>query len=226
MDDHTQDAEPGAAASAVPGIAVEGERERERNDVAGLIRRVRRRARYSQRELAAELGVSQSAVAKWETGRRAPTALMLSRILGLGELRLVAVDAADRRVEAMTTQAAKDAGGRRYPAHTFVWAEGWWAPAGAEMTAWLGPIMRRSQELELPRVRYSRQWEAWRAQSAADLDDHPSWRELVAQAAGGWSPHRHTAVPIPEWALADSRRSRNRRPDEFRARACPLGRTG
>ena len=54
--------------------------------VSGLIRRVRRLAKLSQRELAHDLGVSQSAVAKWETGRTTPSARMLARILDLVEL--------------------------------------------------------------------------------------------------------------------------------------------
>ena len=193
-------------------------------DVAELIRRVRRRVKFSQRELAEQLGVSQSAVAKWETGHRPPTARMLCRILGLADVRLVAIDEDGERVRPMTTEAARDAGHRRYPAHTCVWAEDWWAPAGAEMTAWLGPILSRSRELDLPRVRYSRRWEARREQTPADLDDHPTWRELVEQASAGWAPPRRAPVPIPAWALVDSKKSRNRRPEEFRGR--PLGRTG
>lgn len=184
-------------------------------DVPGLIRRVRRLARWSQRELAHQLGVSQSAVAKWETGRTSPTARMLLRILELAKLGLTAVNGDGDRVKPMRPDAARDAGDRRYPAHAFVWAEGWWAPEGSETTPWYNEILGRSAELELPRVRYSRWWQFVRPPSLADLDDHPTWRELVAEAREGWRPSRRSRVRIPAWALADTRKSRNRRPSDF-----------
>lgn len=189
------------------------------DDINGLIRRVRRLAKWSQRELAQELGVSQSAVAKWETGRTCPSARMLARILGLVKLALAAVKADGDQVRPMKNVAARDAADRRYPAHTFVWAEGWWAPEGAEMTAWFTPILARSADLELPKVRYSRRWGAFRRPTLADLVDHPTWPELVAEAKEGWQPPRLDRVPLPEWAFADTRKSRNRRPEEFHALA-------
>jgi transcriptional regulator with XRE-family HTH domain len=112
-------------------------------EISGLIRRVRRLMKVSQRELAQVLGVSQSAVAKWETGRTCPSARMLVRILEVAELGLAAVTTDGERVSPMKGVAARDAGGRRYPAHTFVWAEGWWAPEGAGTTAWYTAIVRR-----------------------------------------------------------------------------------
>ena len=119
----------------------------------------------------------------------------------------------------MKAVAARDAGGRRYPAHTFVWAEGWWAPEGAETTAWYTAILGRSADLGLPRVRYSRWWQLGRAPTLADVQDHPTWAELVAEAREGWRPRGRDLVPIPEWAFVDTRKSRNRWPDEFRAHA-------
>ncbi|WP_310527994.1 helix-turn-helix transcriptional regulator [Nocardioides sp.] len=186
--------------------------------ISGLIRRVRRLAKLSQRELAHHLGVSQSAVAKWETGRTSPSALMLARVLRVAELALAAVRADGERVTPMKVVAARDAAGRRYPAHTFVWAEGWWVPEGAESTAWFSQILLRSEMLELPRVRYSRWWQHYgRSPSLADVDDHPTWDELVAEAREGWLPARRQLTSIPEWAWQDSRKSRNRRPEDFRA---------
>ena len=194
-------------------------------EVAGLIRRVRRLVKVSQRELAQVLGVSQSAVAKWETGRTCPSVRMLVRILEVAELGLAAVTKDVERVAPMKTVAARDAGGRRYPAHTFVWAEGWWVPEGAGTTAWYTAILGRSAALGLPRVRYSRWWQLGRVPTLADVDDHPTWGELVAEAREGWRPPGRDLVPIPEWAFADTRKSRNRRPDEFRAlaRAATIG---
>ena len=94
-------------------------------EISGLIRRVRRLAKLSQRELAHSLGVSQSAVAKWETERTTPSATMLKRILSAADLRLIAVRRDGEQALPMKPIAARDAASRRYPAHTFVWAEGW-----------------------------------------------------------------------------------------------------
>jgi hypothetical protein len=52
-----------------------------------------------------------------------------------------------------------------------------------------------------------------------DLREHPTWDELVAEARESWSPVRRNILSIPEWALQDTKKSRNRRPDEFRALA-------
>jgi transcriptional regulator with XRE-family HTH domain len=186
------------------------------DELSGLIRRARRRAKLSQRDLAHHLGVSQSAVAKWETARTEPSARMLARILEVAGLHLVAVADDGTRVRPMNPVAARDAAHRRYPAHTFVWSEGWWAPEGAETTAWLGEILCRSADLALPRVRYSRSWQAPRPPTPADVMDHPTWAELVAEARDGWQPRRHTPTLIPAWALQDTKKSRNRRPGDHR----------
>ncbi len=62
-------------------------------DVPGLIRRARRSADLNQRELAALLGVSQSTVARWETGRQEPCLHLFSALLSLGGLTLAVMDA-------------------------------------------------------------------------------------------------------------------------------------
>ncbi len=201
-------------------------------EISGLIRRVRRLAKVSQRELANELDVSQSAVAKWETGRTAPSVRMMVRILAVADLGLAAARRGGEqdvtrpalqgrashgeRVLPMKPVAARDAAHRRYPAHAFVWAEGWWAPQGSETTVYFSSILDRSEDLGLPRVRYSRWWQRSRPPSPTDIDDHPTWTELVAEAREGWQPGRGNVLSIPEWALQDSKKSRNRRPDEFR----------
>jgi transcriptional regulator with XRE-family HTH domain len=220
MGNDNQEAAP--AADKGPESDLAGGRCGADEEISGLIRRVRRLVKLSQRELAHDLGVSQSAVAKWETGRTSPSARMLARILEMAGLGLAAVRAdgerADgERVAPMRAVAARDAGGRRYPAHAFVWAEGWWAPEGSESTAWCAAILGRSAELGLPRVRYSRWWQLGRAPTLADVHDHPTWAELVGEAREGWRPPRRDLVPIPEWAFVDTRKSRNRWPEEFRA---------
>lgn len=189
------------------------------DEISGLIRRVRRLLKWSQRELAAELGVSQSAVAKWETGRTCPSARMLARVLRCAKLSLVAVKPDGGRVAPMKVEAARDAALRRYPAHTFVWAEGWWAPEESGTTAWMGQILCRSEDLGLAKVRYSRWWQLSRPPTLADIREHPTWPELVAEAREGWSPPRRRPVPIPEWAFADTHKARNRWREDFRAAA-------
>jgi transcriptional regulator with XRE-family HTH domain len=54
--------------------------------IPGTVRRVRRVLDVSQRGLAALLGVSQSVVARWETGRTSPRASVLQHLLRLAGL--------------------------------------------------------------------------------------------------------------------------------------------
>ncbi len=50
------------------------------------IKAVRRKLGVSQLQMAAELGVTQSAVSAWESGRRSPTVAMTSRISALASM--------------------------------------------------------------------------------------------------------------------------------------------
>ena len=54
--------------------------------IPGTVRRVRRILDVSQRGLAAIIGVSQSVVARWETGRTSPRASVLQQLLRLAGL--------------------------------------------------------------------------------------------------------------------------------------------
>lgn len=60
-------------------------------DVAGLVRRARRVTDLSQRDLARLLGVSQAALAQWETGRRLPGLRQFEAVARLAGLRVVVV---------------------------------------------------------------------------------------------------------------------------------------
>ncbi|WP_158579894.1 helix-turn-helix domain-containing protein [Geodermatophilus marinus] len=86
-------------------------------DLSGVVRRIRRRADLSQRELAEACGVPQSAVAQAETGRRDLGATLLARAAGLAGLRLALLDGSGREVAGMAPDAVRDLGGRRFPAH-------------------------------------------------------------------------------------------------------------
>jgi HTH-type transcriptional regulator/antitoxin HipB len=97
-------------------------------DLSGLLRRIRRRADLSQRELADSLRVSKTAVAAAENGSRGMDVRVLSLAAGLAGLRLVAVDAAGDEVVGLVGKAVRDGAGRRFPAHldTRYVDDGWW----------------------------------------------------------------------------------------------------
>ncbi len=102
--------------------------------VAGLIRRARRIADLSQRDLACRLGVSQATIAHWETRRTVPSLWQFEAVLRIAGLRLQVVVADAEQVFVTDTHTAvpvdahgavlpmredgvRDSAGRRYPAH-------------------------------------------------------------------------------------------------------------
>jgi transcriptional regulator with XRE-family HTH domain len=86
-------------------------------DLPGALRRVRRSADMSQRELAAAAGISASAVAKAESGTRDLPTSLLARIAEVAALRLALIDGDGREVGPMSDAAVRDMSGRRFPAH-------------------------------------------------------------------------------------------------------------
>ncbi|MCO7220277.1 helix-turn-helix domain-containing protein [Klenkia sp. PcliD-1-E] len=102
--------------------------ESEEFDLSGTVRRIRRTARLSQRELALAVGLSKSTVAQAEAGRRGLPADALAALATVAGLRLALVDGDGTVVPPMRDVAARDGGGRRYPAHCDVRHadEGWW----------------------------------------------------------------------------------------------------
>jgi transcriptional regulator with XRE-family HTH domain len=83
-----------------------------------IVRRVRRTAGFSQRDLAKYARVSPAVVAALETGARAPSLRTLQRILNAANYQLVAVDASGRfAAPLLVWQDVADGAGRRYPAH-------------------------------------------------------------------------------------------------------------
>ncbi|MCZ2817487.1 helix-turn-helix domain-containing protein [Modestobacter sp. VKM Ac-2984] len=96
--------------------------------LGSLLRRIRRTADLSQRELAGALGVAASMIAQVETGARDLPAGVLARAATLAGLRLGLLDASGREVAGMTPGAVRDRCGRLFPAHLDVrhGDEGWW----------------------------------------------------------------------------------------------------
>jgi transcriptional regulator with XRE-family HTH domain len=86
--------------------------------LSGIVRRVRRKADLSQRELAKHAKVSPTLVAAIETGDRTPSLPVLLRLLNAANYQLVVVDADGRlAVPLEVWQDVADGAGRRYPAH-------------------------------------------------------------------------------------------------------------
>jgi transcriptional regulator with XRE-family HTH domain len=86
-------------------------------DLTGALRRIRRRADMSQRELAAACGVATSVFAQAESRRRGLSVDLLVRAAALAQLRLALLDDQGNEVTGMTDEGARDRGYRRLPAH-------------------------------------------------------------------------------------------------------------
>ncbi|SHF64573.1 helix-turn-helix domain-containing protein [Geodermatophilus nigrescens] len=97
-------------------------------DLPGLVRRIRRTADLSQRELGRATGVSGTTIAAAEAGSRGLDARVLARLADTAGLRLALLDGEGHEVAPMDGGAVRDEGGRRYPAHLDVrhGDDGWW----------------------------------------------------------------------------------------------------
>jgi transcriptional regulator with XRE-family HTH domain len=100
--------------------------------VPGLVRRVRRLADLSQRELARSAEVSASTVARIEKGELTPSLGMLLRLLAVARLVLVVTDEQGRVIQPMRVwDDTRDGAKRQFPAHLDLIldprAGEWWA---------------------------------------------------------------------------------------------------
>jgi transcriptional regulator with XRE-family HTH domain len=85
---------------------------------AGFVRRARRIADASQRELAAAAGVSQATVSRIEAGNQMPSLRLFLQLLAVAGLRVAVVDAERRIVLPMAEWGdTRDGAERQYPAH-------------------------------------------------------------------------------------------------------------
>ncbi len=86
-------------------------------DLAGALRRIRRTADMSQREIAVAAGVAPTVIAKAETETRGLPVHLVARLAALAGLRLALLDDAGAEVAPMDQDAVRDAAGRLLPAH-------------------------------------------------------------------------------------------------------------
>jgi len=168
-------------------------------DLPGILRRIRRTADLSQRELAERLGVSKSAVAAAEDGTRGLDARTLASAARLARLRLALVDEEGREVSSMTGDAVRDHAGRRFPAHldTRYGDEDWWH--GDERYS------REQPWYTFDRVRDTRDF--WRGRQGTP-DDHQVPRP------GGSPAERRAARQREAWVRREEAAQRRR--DEHR----------
>lgn len=152
----------------------------------GMVRRVRRILDVSQRGLAALLEVSQSVVARWETGRTSPRMSVVERLLRMARVRMGFVDEeTGEPVGPMRADGARTHRGSRYPAHSDLRATGWWVPrrlrsmTSIEAYEWRD----RSRRAGDPAIRYrrSRFWKQVERMLHGVPDDHPAVHQLVAE---------------------------------------------
>ena len=97
-------------------------------DLCGALRRIRRIADLSQRELASAAGTSAATIARAESGTRDLPMGVLTRAAALAGLRLALLDAHGQEVAGMDPDGVRDMGYRRFPAHldTRYGDEEWW----------------------------------------------------------------------------------------------------
>lgn len=154
--------------------------------IPGMIRRIRRILDVSQRGLAALLDVSQSVVARWETGRTSPRTSMVERLLRMAGVGMGFRDEeTGEPVLPMRADGARTHGGSRYPAHGDLRAVGWWVPrrlramTSTEAFEWWD----RSQRVGDPAITCStsRLWKQMMRRVHGTPDDHPAVHQLVAE---------------------------------------------
>jgi transcriptional regulator with XRE-family HTH domain len=94
----------------------------------GILRRIRRTADCSQRELAERIGSSKTALAAAERGARDMPVSVLARAAASVGGRLSVLGAGGDELTPMDARAVHDGAGRRFPAHldTRYGDQGWW----------------------------------------------------------------------------------------------------
>ncbi|MBD3913151.1 helix-turn-helix domain-containing protein [Nocardioides hwasunensis] len=155
-------------------------------EIPGMVRRVRRILDVSQRGLAALLGVSQSVVARWETGRTSPRSSVMERLFEMAGLGALVVDEkTGEQVEPMRNDGVRTRSGSRFPAHTDPRVNGWRVPPGVVSTmaayyAWQDTS--RARRDPMVRARISPHLRRIERYVRGTPVDHPSLTQCVAEA--------------------------------------------
>ncbi len=182
--------------------------------ISGLLRRARRIAYLSQRELARRAGVAPSTVARVESGAIVPTLPAFERMLAVAGLRLVVVDDDGHVVAPMRDiPDTRHLGGWRYPSHLDVILD----PRSGE---WWGDNYGLARPPEtFHRDHDRRRAKQWRSAWETRVDRYRSapeppdvdMRDLVASRAKD-KPARAPSPPIDpdeldvdEWSDEDAR---------------------
>jgi transcriptional regulator with XRE-family HTH domain len=167
-------------------------------DLPGVLRRIRRTADLSQRELAAAGGLSASAIGHAESGARDLPVRVLARLAALAELRLAVLDAAGAEVSPMSGDAVRDMANRRFPAHldTRYGDEDWWHGEHR--------YEREQPWYTFDRLRYTR--DRWRGRTGTPEDhqlprsgDSPRERAAARQRASRLRWEEERARRLASW---------------------------
>ena len=100
-------------------------------------------------------------------------------------LAVVRDDETGQEVEPMRDDGARQHGGSRFPAHTDLRATGWWVPSGLESTMieyYRAMDRSRARRDPMIRARICPQARSFERLMYGTPDDHPSLRQLVAEA--------------------------------------------
>jgi transcriptional regulator with XRE-family HTH domain len=205
--------------------------------LAGILRRIRRVADCSQRELAERVGISKTAVAAAEHGTRDVSVSVLVRAAATVGCRLAVLDPSGLELEPMSGDTVRDGAGRLMPAHldTRHGDEDWWG----------GPHRPR---LVNPRYTFDRDraLRDWRRSADHPADHHvPEDGDSLAERAAARRAEalRRDAVrrqdryrawraagspPFPDWEVdctcpAGCEYDEQRNPDRVHAPDCACG---
>lgn len=102
-------------------------------DIPGVIRRARRVADMSQRDLAVAAGLGASTVARAELGGEPLSLQVLLRILEATGMRVIVLGPDGEQITPMRADSFRDGGGRRFPAHLDARLPRWPRHLGAGM---------------------------------------------------------------------------------------------
>lgn len=172
-----------------------------RFNAADLIRRARRNAEFSQREMAAVIGVSKSTLARAEVDGGAVSMAVLLAALEVGGIQLIAVDLDGDEAFTMRSDAVRDRGGRKLPAHLQARVA---RAAESVPEHWIESDRRNAPvRWRLRSARRPPQLLEWQHPGPEDVDilrrresDERAFQQIVARIRGADAMRRANSVPV------------------------------